>query len=204
MIIQSILDTDLYKFTTSYAYMKMYPDAEGTFSFTDRDNTEYTEEFVEELRRALCDMHMLYLTAQEKDWCIANIRFIPQVYWEWLSSFNYNSKRVQVSLDENKHLHIEVTDKLYKVTLYEVPILALVSQLRNKMLGNHVDMEVVINILAPKISLSNINGLNFSEFGTRRRFSAAVQEEVIKYIKEHSTYCTGTSNVYFAMKWQEN
>ena len=49
MIIQSILDTDLYKFTVSYSYMKLYPDAEGTFTFNDRDNTEYTEEFVEEL-----------------------------------------------------------------------------------------------------------------------------------------------------------
>lgn len=25
MIIKSILDTDLYKFTTSYAYMKLFP-----------------------------------------------------------------------------------------------------------------------------------------------------------------------------------
>ena len=202
MIIQSILDTDLYKFTTSYAYMKLYPDAEGTFTFTDRDNTEYTEEFISELRLALCNMSGLYLSDKEKEWCIANIRFIPQFYWEWLSYFYYDYTKINVELDENKHLHIEVTDKLYKVTLYEVPILALVSQLRNKMLGNHVNMEEVINRLIPKINLSNINGLNFSEFGTRRRFSAAVQEEVIKYIKEHSTYCTGTSNVYFAMKYR--
>lgn len=27
MIIKSILDTDLYKFTTSYAYMKLFPQA---------------------------------------------------------------------------------------------------------------------------------------------------------------------------------
>lgn len=32
MIIKSILDTDLYKFTTSYAYMKLFPQArEVTF-----------------------------------------------------------------------------------------------------------------------------------------------------------------------------
>ena len=41
----------------------------------------------------------------------------------------------------------------------------------------------------------------FSEFGTRRRYSFNVQDEVIKYIKEHSIYCTGTSNCYFAMKY---
>ena len=31
----SILDTDLYKFTVSYAYMKMFPNAECTFTFKD-------------------------------------------------------------------------------------------------------------------------------------------------------------------------
>lgn len=32
MIIKSILDTDLYKFTTSYAYMKLFPQARGLTS----------------------------------------------------------------------------------------------------------------------------------------------------------------------------
>lgn len=40
MIVKSILDTDLYKFTTSYAYMKLFPQARGTFEFFDRDLTE--------------------------------------------------------------------------------------------------------------------------------------------------------------------
>ena len=50
MIIRTILDTDLYKFTTSYAYIKLFPYAIGTFSFKDRDGTEYSDEFVERLR----------------------------------------------------------------------------------------------------------------------------------------------------------
>ena len=109
--------------------------------------------------------------------------------------------KVRVWLDEEKHLHITVTDYLYRVTLYEVPILAIVSQLRNHMLNHCIDMQLVIGKLAPKISLSNKSGIPFSEFGTRRRYSFNVQDEVIKYIKEHSIYCTGTSNCYFAMKY---
>lgn len=38
MIVRTILDTDLYKFTTSYAYIKLFPYAMGCFSFTDRDD----------------------------------------------------------------------------------------------------------------------------------------------------------------------
>ena len=37
MVIKTILDTDLYKFTTSYAYIKLFPYALGTFTFKDRD-----------------------------------------------------------------------------------------------------------------------------------------------------------------------
>lgn len=47
MIIKTILDTDLYKFTTSYAYIKLFPYAMGTFSFKDRNETEYTDDFIE-------------------------------------------------------------------------------------------------------------------------------------------------------------
>ena len=101
-----------------------------------------------------------------------------------------------------KHLHITVTDYLYKVTLYEVPILAIISELRNRVLGNNCDMSEVIKKLEPKLRLSNVAGIKFSEFGTRRRFSYNVQDEVVSAIKEGSIYCTGTSNCYLAMKYE--
>ena len=65
MIIKSILDTDLYKFTTSYAYMKLFPQARGTFEFIDRDNTEYPEDFIERLYLELGSLGMLHLTKVE-------------------------------------------------------------------------------------------------------------------------------------------
>ena len=52
-MIHTILDTDLYKFTTSYAYIKLFPYAVGTFSFKDRDETAYTDEFLRELKEAV-------------------------------------------------------------------------------------------------------------------------------------------------------
>ena len=52
-MIYSILDTDLYKFTTSYAYIKLFPYASGTFSFTDRDQTVCSDHFLAELKEAI-------------------------------------------------------------------------------------------------------------------------------------------------------
>lgn len=200
MCIKSILDTDLYKFTTSYAYMKLFPQAEGTFTFHDRDNTVYDEKFMEMLRLELANLGILNLTNDEFDFVNREIRFIPQCYWEWLKSFKFNSAKINAYLDDEGHLQIHVTDKLYKVTLYETPILAIVSEVRNKWLELTINIDEVVNKLLSKIQVSNLNQLRFSEFGMRRRFSYLVQDIVCKTLKEYATYCTGTSNVHMAMK----
>lgn len=202
MIIRSLLDTDLYKFTTSYAYMKMFPYACGNFAFSDRDSVACSDTFINRLRDELKKMSTVCLTQEEKDYMIENCRFIPFVYWEWLSSFHYEPEKIKVYKDEDKQLHIEVTDLLYKATLYEVPLLAIVSEIRNEMMGYAADNDDVISRLYEKVKLSNDNQLSFSEFGTRRRFSFDIQDAVICYINEQSIYCTGTSNCYFAKKYR--
>ena len=201
MTLYSILDTDLYKFTTSYAYIKLFPYAMGTFAFTDRDETEYSEDFLAELKSAIKSLAEVRLTEEEKDYMYAHCRFIPLVYWEWLSSFRFEPEKINVYLDDKKHLHMEVTDFLYKVTLYEVPLLAIVSEIKNKYSGYKIDREYVLSRLKEMVELSNQNKMPFSEFGTRRRFSYEVQELVIDYLKKNSLYCTGTSNCHLAMKY---
>lgn len=74
MIVKSILDTDLYKFTTSYAYMKLFPQARGTFEFFDRDLTEYPEDFVQKVYLELSNLGMLRLTNSELDYMTSNCR----------------------------------------------------------------------------------------------------------------------------------
>lgn len=201
MIIKTLLDTDLYKFTTSYAYIKLFPYAMGTFSFKDRDETRYTEEFVSTLQTEINNLAHLSLKDEELEYMVRNCRFLPCVYWEWLSAFRFDPQKIEISLDEEQHLHLEVTDHLYKATLYEVPLLAIVSEIKNRFAGNIPDTEQILSKLSDKIALSNDHRLPFSEFGTRRRFSVDVQEAVISYLKETSRYCTGTSNCHFAMKY---
>ena len=200
-MIYSILDTDLYKFSTSYAYMKLYPEAEGTFSFYDRNNVIHSKEFLETLKLKFAELSALALSYKEKQWCIVHVPYIPSVYWEWLSQFHFEMEKINTWLDEENHLHIEVTDKLYKVTLYEVPILAIVSELYSRSQGS-ADVVEAINKLDKKINLANEYGLKFSEFGTRRRYSAALHNLIVERLKEKCPInCVGTSNVYFAMKY---
>lgn len=96
MVVKSILDTDLYKFTTSYAYMKLFPYSIGTFEFFDRDSTEYSDEFLENLRIELCNLGSLKLTKDEQEFMTNNCRFIPPMYWEWLSGTRLDAGKVRV------------------------------------------------------------------------------------------------------------
>ena len=202
MMIHTILDTDLYKFTTSYAYIKLFPYAIGTFSFKDRDETVYTEAFLSKLKVEVANLAKVTLADKELEYMTRNCRFLPPVYWEWLSSFRFQPEKIDIYLDEEHHLNIEITDYLYKSTLYEVPLLAIVSEIKNQTQGNVANPEEIICKLSEKVVLSNEHQLSFSEFGTRRRFSFDVQDRVISYLKKSAHYCTGTSNCYFAMKYE--
>ncbi len=203
-MILSILDTDLYKFTTSYAYMKLYPNAIGTFEYVDRDNIVYDDLFLMSLQQDLYDLSLVKLTPSEFNKILKNkwlSRFIPINYWEWLSQFKFDPLKIVAFLDEDGHLHIRVTDYLYKVTLYEVPILYTVSECYYKYNNINADIDYMYRSLKEKIDFADENNLIFSEFGTRRRYSSNIHELVVKYLKENSKTCVGTSNVYFALKY---
>lgn len=201
MKICSILDTDLYKFSTSYAYMKLYPEAEGIFSFCDRNNTVFNDEIIQTLKMEFIKLGNLSLSLIEKKWCIEHIPYIPEMYWEWLQNFRFDCDKIYMWLDLDKHLHIEVNDYLYKVTLYEVPILAIISEVLCREQGP-INISNAIDKLDTKINLANEHKLKFSEFGTRRRASLILHDLIVQRLKEKCPInCVGTSNVYFAMKY---
>lgn len=196
-MIDSILDTDLYKFSTSYAYMKLFPEALGTFEFIDRSNREWSPKLVTLLNLEIQNLRGLQLQTLEKIWCIRHISYIPQMYWEWLSSYQFDPSELTISLGDDGKLIVKASGLLYRITLWEVPILAIISELSYKVEESIPDSEWT-NRLESKINLANFHNLPFSEFGTRRRFSSKVQEEVLNIIKSKSHSCTGTSNVHLA------
>ena len=201
-MVRSLLDTDVYKFTTSYAYMKNYPDAEGEFSFVDRNKTEFSIDDIEDLKSHLYRLGELSLSNFEMEWCVKNIPFIPRYYWEWLRGFRFDVKKINIGSDVHGHLQITVYDKLYKVTLYEVPILAIVSEWMSMKYKDMANIANIEKVVLEKITMAALGSFKFSEFGTRRRFSYDVQDKVISVLANKGwNVCNGTSNVHFAMKY---
>lgn len=205
----SILDTDFYKFTTSYAAMQLFPQAEAVFEFKDRNRKKRTPEFLEKLKdlmRQFCNRTVecgCTMNSDEFEWLCKTVPFISDFYWEWLAHFHFDYSKMEPYLDEDGVLHIRVEDKWYKSSLYEIPCMFLVVEAENTINGNikKVDDDWVRHHLKEKIEIANKNHIVFSEFGTRRRFSQDAQESVVRYLKENAWYCVGTSNVYFAMKY---
>ena len=142
MIIRSILDTDLYKFTTGYAYMKLFPRAWGRFEFIDRNNLVYPDGFAESLRQEIVRMSELRLTREEADFLRQECPYLPPVYIDYLKGYSYDPEEVTIEQDAEGHLHISAEGLLYRITLWETPILAMVSELYYRETGQQPDLEL--------------------------------------------------------------
>ena len=206
MIINSILENDLYKFSMSYYYQVHYPNAWGTFTFHDRNNTQYSEEFVVALKEELATLSSLSLRAEEFEWAVKSIHYIPQCYWEWLCFFRFEADKVSVWLDEQRHLHIEVSDLMYKVTFYEIPILAILSELYHRLKGDgyqtRAELEAAMTPkMAEKVDIASRHNLYFADFGMRRRYNTLSEQVMIEYMKVNCPTFAGTSTVWLAMKY---
>lgn len=203
-IISSILDTDLYKFTTSYAYSKLFPRAYGEFEFVDRNNGDYPKGFDRLLKKELEQMANLSLTAGEEAFIRKQMPYLPPIYIDFLKGFRFDPSELDIRLEESK-LKIKASGLLYRVTLWETPILATVSELWFREAGQHPDVKYMEKAAIDKAIRMKEHGITFSLFGMRRRFSFDVEDRVTELLKQHAGESLfGTSNVYMAYKHHIN
>ena len=199
-IIRSILDTDLYKFTTSYAYSKLFPRAFGEFEFVDRNNLHFPAGFDKLVRRELESMADLFLTKEEELFLKNKLPYLPPTYIDFLKGYRFDPAEVEVEMTDGK-LTIRSSGLLYRITFWETPILAIVSELYFKEMGVTPDVEYMERRLIEKATLMREHGIVFSLFGMRRRFSFGVEDRITELLKLHSgSNFFGTSNVYLAYK----
>ena len=203
-IIRSILDTDLYKFTTSYAYSKLFPRAFGEFEFVDRNNLHFPAGFDKLVRRELESMADLFLTKEEELFLKNKLLYLPPTYIDFLKGYRFDPAEVEVEMTDGK-LSIRSSGLLYRITFWETPILAIVSELYFREMGVTPDVEYMERRLIEKATLMREHGIVFSLFGMRRRFSFGVEDRITELLKLHSgSNFFGTSNVYLAYKHNLN
>lgn len=198
MIIKHFTDNDLYKFSVMHAIQRLYPWSYVKYDFFNRGNTAFPDGFAEKLKEEVDQMAKLSLTKQEKRFVEKRCYFFDPVFIDFLEGYRYNPEEVHIS-QNGGDLKISIEGYWYRTVLWEVPLMALVSELYFKMTGTEPhDLES--KAIAKAKALKELDA-DYSEFGTRRRFSFDVQDKVVGLLKEHSgDNFKGTSNVYLAMK----
>lgn len=209
-IITHFTDDDLYKFTMCCAVIDNYPRAQVKYTFIDRDATVYPKGFAEELRAQVKMLESVVITDEEIEFMKRRCPYIPFWFYNFLKGFRYNSEWVHIDQDSEGHLSIEIEGCWSNTILLEVKLLAIVSELYYMMTGeeSHIDLDDYYHRSYHKATRMIEAGCIFSDFGTRRRASFAVQDTVVRAMSECQREngrlpgrFIGTSNVYFAMKY---
>lgn len=200
--LNSILDNDFYKITMQNAVVKLFPGSVVKYEFINRGKHQFPEGFDVALREAVNKMAELKLTKDEKKFMARTCPYIDLPYLDFLEGYHYDPSEVKIH-QEGTELSVVVEGLWYRTILWEVPLLALISELHYEM--NHMERdsnEVVMSKTIEKADALAKLGVNFAEFGTRRRHSHKVQNLVMEALtqKNESTFI-GSSNVHFAMKY---
>lgn len=208
-IITHFTDDDLYKFTMCCAVIDNFPRTQVKYRFNDRNDTVYPEGFADELRRQIGALESVVITDEEIAFMRRKCQYIPEWFYSYLKGFRYDSRRVKVSQDAEGHLNVKFEGCWSDTILLEVKVLAIISELYYIMTGEEskLDYKRYYDKSREKARRLIEAGCFFSDFGTRRRASFKAQDTAVRAMKECSQVMrapgrlTGTSNVYFAMKY---
>lgn len=207
-IINHFTDDDLYKFTMCCAVIDNFPRAQVKYTFTDRDDTVYPPGFAKAVEEQLEMLETVVITEEEIDFMRRKCNYIPGWFYNYLKGYRFNRHCVRVRQDDNGHLRMDIEGSWADTILFEVKLLAIVSELYYIMTGQDetFDYERYYRKSYEKGRQLLEAGCVYSDFGTRRRASFEAEDTVVRAMKdcylsrEWAGKFVGTSNVYLAMK----
>src|SRR5204862_604067 len=95
MIIQSLLDTDLYKFTMMQVVLHHFPGAQVEYRFRCRTEGVDLRPYLGEIRAALAELPRLRSEASELAY-LRGLRFMKSDFVDFLALFHFNDQYLQV------------------------------------------------------------------------------------------------------------
>ena len=201
-IINSLLDTDLYKFNMNQVMFHKHTDLNGEYDFKCRnENVIFSKEMFNEINEQIDHLCTLKFTKKELDY-LRSIRFIKDDYVEFLRLWHPLRDYVNTSLSDEGELSITVHGPLFSAMQFEIYLLEIVNEVYFRFQYNYEELIESAKVKLEKKIDDFKNGkynFKFAEFGCRRRLSRQWHDVVVKTFCE-TGYCIGTSNVYLAMK----
>ena len=127
MIITSLLDTDLYKFTMMQVVLHQFPGAQVEYRFRCRNPGVNLAAHVSEIRdeiRSLCSLHF-----QDAELAyLRTLRFIKSDFVDFLGLFRLNEKYITVTALPSGEIDITIHGPWLHTILFEIPVLAIVEE----------------------------------------------------------------------------
>jgi len=212
-IVRSLLDTDFYKFLMLQLVWRRYREVPVTFALTNRSRDVHLAREIDlgELRAQLDHARTVRLSLKERLWLGGNAFYgYPQIFQadflDWLADFSLPEYELAPAGDQ---ITLRFHGPWAAVTLWEVPALAIISELRARhaMAGmGRFDLDVLYARAKAKLwgkleRLQGLDGLALSDFGTRRRHGFLWQRWCVQALKEVlGPAFIGTSNTLHAME----
>jgi nicotinate phosphoribosyltransferase len=144
------------------------------------------------------------------------MRFIKSDFIDFLGLFALNEKYITVSCLPTGEIDITIRGPWLHTILFEIPVLAIVNEVyfRNtRKLPDLVEGRRRLDVKIEQLRAAEFVDLKIADYGTRRRFSRAWQEEVLQVLAGRlgttqrpgaepgvPGQFAGTSNVLLAMK----
>ena len=207
MIITSLLDTDLYKFTMMQVVLHQFPGAQVEYRFKCRNPGIVLAPIVSEIReeiRALCSLHF---QDAELNY-LRSMRFFKSDFVDFLGLFRLNEKYITVTALPSGEIDICFQGPWLHTILFEIPVLSIVNEVyfRNThRVPEFVEGRRRLDHKIAELQADGLKDLKIADYGTRRRFSKAWHDEVLRVLSARlgsgpTGQLAGTSNVLFAMK----
>ena len=210
-IIESLLETDLYKFSMGQAIYHQFPDYKTTWTFKCRNtDVKFTAEMIEEIKEQIKAYCELRFSEEELEY-LDTIEWFKGSYIDFLRLWHPRYEDFEITTDADCGLTIDTRGTWLNTSMYEIPTLAIVNEVYFRMA---YDYDHLIESFKQRLE-DKYNALRdgkyylgvFSEFGLRRRLSAEAQELAVqkfatlnKDLKCATTF-VGTSNVFLAKKF---
>jgi nicotinate phosphoribosyltransferase len=203
MIITSLLDTDLYKFTMMQVVLHHFPGAQVEYRFKCRNPGVDLTPYIAEIEDGIRDLCRLRFAPAELDY-LRRWRFLKSDFVDLLGLFQLDERFVKVSRreDSDNEIDIRIKGPWLHTILFEVPLLAIISEIYYRNTRPAPDYVEGRRRLAEKIEQINAVAdpeFRIADYGTRRRFSGLWQEEIVRSLHDGiGAKFVGTSNVRLA------
>ena len=208
MIITSLLDTDLYKFTMMQVVLHRFPGAQVEYRFKCRNPGVQLAPYVAEINAEIEALCTLRFREQELAY-LRGLRFIKSDFVDFLGLFQMNAKYVSVMAAGDGGIEVTVKGPWLHTILFEIPLLSIINEVYFRNTQKNPDFAEGRKRLADKIAL--VAGkpefsppgaeMRIADYGTRRRFAKVWQDEVVLTLRDKlGVNFAGTSNVWLAQK----